>query len=53
MDGNIDGKSHAVLDELKRAAEEVTTLRELLLNEDEEGLLSWLDDAKRLRDSLK
>ena len=42
----------AVLDELRRAAEEMITLRELLGNEDQQGLLSWLEDAKRLRDGL-
>ena len=43
----------AVLEELERAAAEVTTLRELLLKEDAEGLQSWLADAKRRRDQLK
>ncbi|MGJ8723601.1 MAG: prephenate dehydrogenase [Roseibacillus sp.] len=43
----------AVLDELERAAQEVATLRELLLSENAEGVLTWLDDAKRLRDQLK
>ncbi len=42
----------AVLTELTRAAEEMTTLRELLANGDEEGLVSWLAEAKRLRDAL-
>lgn len=51
--GILMENQEAVLQELKRAAEEVTTLRELLANEDEEGLESWLNDAKRMRDLLK
>ncbi len=42
----------AVLEELKRASEEVATLRELLTTEDRVGLLSWLREAKLYRDQL-
>lgn len=42
----------AVLCELERAAQELTTLRELIAHEDASGLESWLADAKRLRDQL-
>ncbi len=42
----------AVLAELQRASNEMMTLRELLGNEDEAGLVSWLAESKRLRDCL-
>ena len=42
----------ALLTELRRAAEEMATLRELLTNQDEEGLVDWLEEAKRLRDGV-
>ena len=43
----------AVMAELRRASEELVTLRELLGSQNQEGLVAWLVEAKKLRNDLK
>lgn len=43
----------AVMAELRRASEELVTLRELLASQNQEGLVAWLVEAKKLRNDLK